>query len=190
MESIKKLMVVLIVCVVIFGKAQAQATQAAAPAAEAPIQEDLIEQVCAKAASKDLCIDTLKETRESRVQENPKEMAVSLMKVATRNASEIIGELKMLIEDDKLDPKVQQGLSDCKDMLLDATDQLDIAVAALSREATQDAKKWLQIAFDATNICAASLKGQQPLMLSKNQKFRDLCLVAYDICSHMASTTT
>lgn len=189
MKGITKLMLGLVMWLIfVAGKVGGQGGNAQAQAqAHAQAHQDLIQTVCQKTPSKDLCVNTLTSSNPSQMHATVKDLAIIFMRVASKNASEIIGQLKELIENDKLAPKVQQGLSDCKDMLLDAADQLDIAVSALLKNAAQDAQKWLQVALDATNICAASLKGQEDVMLKKNDAFRQLCVIAFDICTDLAS---
>ncbi|XP_054801599.1 uncharacterized protein LOC129305647 [Prosopis cineraria] len=148
---------------------------------------EVIEQVCGKTDSKEVCVKTLKADPLVRGRANvtAKDLAISFLRMASKNATGVIYELKVLMENDRLGPQVQQGLSDCRDMLSDAADQIEIALSAISANATYNTKEWLQVATDATELCKASLEGNEQVMLTKANGFYDLCVIASGICSQL-----
>ncbi|XP_028794905.1 uncharacterized protein LOC114750474 [Neltuma alba] len=148
----------------------------------------VIEEVCGKTASKAVCVKTLKADPlvvHGQGNLTAKDLAISFLRMASKNATMVIYELKVLMENDRLDPQVQQGLSDCRDMLSDAGEQIDIALNAVSADASYDTEKWLQVATDATDLCKASLEGTEQVMLAKAKGFYNLCVIAGAICNQL-----
>ncbi|KHN43500.1 hypothetical protein glysoja_002083 [Glycine soja] len=92
--------------------------------------KNLINKVCTITPSRDLCVGILSSDPIRSPDADLKDLAVISLRVAARNASGILSEAKMLIDDDNLDPDVQQGLSDCKETILDAESQLEDTIAS------------------------------------------------------------
>lgn len=192
MKDFTRHMLVLVICVIVMpGEigGQDEAQDAAGGERTTNNAEDLVKKVCEKTPSQDLCVETIGANPVNPsvggASATVKDLALSVLKVASKNASQIIQELKGMIDNDRLPPKVQQGLSDCKDMILNAQDQIVIAANAVTTNAPYDAKKWLQIALDATNICDDSLRGDEDVMIKKNDAFRQLCLIAFAVCGEL-----
>ncbi|KAK4282521.1 hypothetical protein QN277_013885 [Acacia crassicarpa] len=142
--------------------------------------EALINKVCEKTPSKDVCIETLKKDPRSETA-GLKEVALMSVQAAKDNASEIISHLKVLVVDDSLEPDVQQGISDCLDVLGDAQEQLNTAAAAMLAKVGEDTEKWLQAAVDAVSTCEGFLNGEDQILLHKEDNFRLLCNISLSI---------
>ncbi|KAI9082590.1 hypothetical protein K1719_035459 [Acacia pycnantha] len=143
--------------------------------------EALINKVCEKTPSKDVCVETLKRDPRSETA-GLKEVALISVQAAKDNASEIISHLKVLVVDDSLEPDVQQGISDCLDVLGDAQEQLNTAAAAMLAKVGEDTEKWLQAAVDAVSTCESFLNGEDQILLHKEDNFRLLCNISLSIC--------
>ncbi|KHN20390.1 hypothetical protein glysoja_039688 [Glycine soja] len=87
----------------------------------------------------------------------------------------------MLIDDDNLDPDVQQGLADCKETILDAESQLEDTIASLLVGSDTDAQVWLKAAVAAIDTCDASIPGDDDVLSVKSAMFRRLCNIAIAI---------
>ncbi|KAI9080296.1 hypothetical protein K1719_037690 [Acacia pycnantha] len=150
---------------------------------------EVIEQVCEKTASKEACVKTLKGDPlviHARGNLTVNDLAISILRMASKNATAMIYELKTLIENDMLDPQVQEGLSDCRDMMADAQDQIEVALSAITANSSFDPKTCLQATTAAVDLCKASLEeGNEHVMLAKANGFSDLCVIAGDICTQL-----
>lgn len=169
MEHITKLFSVLALCVVVIAHQTA--------AAEFNKGKDLINNVCQVSPTKDLCVQVLTSDASSE-NANVKELAIIALRVAASNASSILTDAKRLIDDDNLDPEVQQGLADCKETILDAEGQLEDTIAALLEGDDHGAQKWLQAALAAITTCDASIPGNDDVLSVKSVSFRKLCNIA------------
>ena len=142
--------------------------------------KELINQVCEQTPSKDLCVEVLSSDPAS-AQANLQDLAMISLRVASANASGILTDVKMMIDDDNLDPGIQQGLADCKETLLDAEGQLEDTIAALLANSKHDAQLWLQAALAAIDTCDASIPGNDDILSRKSVEFRQLCNIAMTI---------
>ncbi|XP_028771169.1 pectinesterase inhibitor-like [Neltuma alba] len=169
------LLALMAVCVLILTSRQIEAQE------EELRGEALINKVCEKTPSKDVCAETLKKDPRSQTG-GLKEMALISVQAAKDNATDIISHLKVLVVDDSLSPDVQQGMSDCLDVLGDAQEQLNTATAAMLVKIGEDAEKWLQAAVDAVSTCEGYLHGDDHLLLHKEDNFRLMCNISLSIC--------
>ncbi|KAK7269671.1 hypothetical protein RIF29_22405 [Crotalaria pallida] len=142
--------------------------------------KELMDQVCEQTPHKDLCIQVLQSDPTSAFG-NLQDLAMISLRVAAANASGILSEVKIMIDDVSLDPAVQQGLSDCKENLLDAEGQLEDTVAAILTESKHDANLWLKAALAAIDTCEASIPGNEDVLSVKSVEFRKLCNIAVAI---------
>ncbi|XP_054802138.1 pectinesterase inhibitor-like [Prosopis cineraria] len=176
MKNISKLLMALMgVCVLVLIPHQINAEE------EELRGEALVSKVCEKTPSKDVCMETLKKDPRSQTG-GLKEMALISVQAAKDNATDIINHLKVLVVDDSLPPDVQQGMSDCLDILGDAQEQLNTATAAMLVKIGEDTEKWLQAAVDAVSTCEGYLNGDDHLLLHKEDNFRLLCSISLSIC--------
>ncbi|KAJ7977595.1 putative Pectinesterase inhibitor [Quillaja saponaria] len=143
-------------------------------ASSTPIGIDLIQKICQQSPAKDVCISSLKSDPNS-LKEDLKGLTMIAIRVASRNATDISGHVKVLLDDDSMEPAVQQGLNDCMESYLDATQQLDDSVVALLENSTKGIRARLDAAIAAADTCDDSLKGNEKLLRQKNLVFRQLC---------------
>lgn len=140
----------------------------------------LINKVCKQTPHEDLCVQVLSSDPTGAVG-GLKDLAMISLRVAAANATGIITDVKMMIDDDNLDPGVQQGLSDCKETLLDAEGQLEDTVAAILTNSKHDAHRWLKAALAAIDTCDASIPGNDDILSVRSVEFRKLCNIAVAI---------
>ncbi|CAL0300249.1 unnamed protein product [Lupinus luteus] len=139
--------------------------------------KELMDKACQQTPDKDLCLQVVSSDPTSAFG-NIEVLALISLRVAAANATGILSEVKMLIDDDNLDPAVQQGLSDCKENLLDAEGQLEDTVAAILTNSKHDAQIWLKAALAAIDTCDASIPGNDDILSVKSVEFRRLCNIA------------
>lgn len=148
---------------------------------------DLINKVCDQTTNKTLCMGVLTSDPTSKFATTLKDLAMISLKVAASNASNIITDVKMMIDDPDLDPGVQQGLADCKETLLDAEGQIEDTVASILANDKKDAQVWLQAALAAIDTCDASIPGDDDILSKRSVAFRQLCNIALAICKAMSN---
>ncbi|XP_014498997.1 pectinesterase inhibitor-like [Vigna radiata var. radiata] len=173
MEHSTKFFWVLVLCMV------AMAHQATA--LETLKGKNLIQKVCTLSATRNLCVQVLSSDPLRSPNADLKDLAIISLRVAATNASGILGETKMLIDDDSLSPDVQQGLADCKETILDAESQLEDTIAALLIDAKTDTQIWLKAALAAIDTCDASIPGDDDILSVQSVLFRKLCNIAITI---------
>ncbi|XP_027349400.1 pectinesterase inhibitor [Abrus precatorius] len=181
MEGVAKLFSVVAICMLVM----AQQTTAA----EECRGKELINKVCQKSDSKDLCTEVLSSDPIRSPNANLKDLAIISLKIAARNASSILNDAKMLIDDANLDPDVQQGLADCKENILDAESQLEDTIAALLVGSDADAQVWLKAALAAITTCDDSIPGDDDILSVKSHVFRKLCNIAVAISMLMGKSS-
>ncbi|XP_030543282.1 pectinesterase inhibitor-like [Rhodamnia argentea] len=139
---------------------------------------DLVAAVCGTLNRKDLCLSSLQSVPDVGSAPDVGVLAITALKVATSNASDTSAVIQGLLNDTTLAPTVQQALSDCADHYLDAVEQLDDSVAALTARAYTDVRKWVKIAIADADGCEAGFQqlATGPNILShRNLIFRQLC---------------
>ncbi|XP_014495046.1 pectinesterase inhibitor-like [Vigna radiata var. radiata] len=155
---------------------------------ETPTGKTLIKKVCSSSPTKDLCVQVLSSDALSTTA-NLKELAIISLRVAARNASGILADTKVLIDDDELDPDIQQGLADCKENILDAESQLEDTIAALMVNSEGDAQLWLKAALAAIDTCDASIPGDDDILSVESAVFRKLCNIANSVIKQLPNPT-
>ncbi|KAJ1414133.1 Pectinesterase inhibitor domain [Sesbania bispinosa] len=177
MEHITKLFSVLVFCM---------ALMAHTTTAQESKGKDLINRVCNLTPNnKDLCMEVLSSDPSRSQSATLKDLAVISLRVAAKNASSILSDVKMFIDDPNLDPEVQQGLADCKETILDAESQLEDTIAALLVDSDVDAQTWLKAALAAITTCDDSIPGNDDILSVKSAVFRKLCNIAVAITRAM-----
>ena len=147
---------------------------------------DQILQTCEHTVHNDLCITSLASDPISEGA-NQTGLALVALKVASQNASDITDQVKVLANDDSLEPGVQQGVSDCMDHYLDAAEQLEDSIAALLVGAFDDVKTWVNVAIGDVDQCDAAFKGLKNVMSKNNKVFHQLCENALAIIEALAA---
>ncbi|CAJ1877044.1 unnamed protein product [Sphenostylis stenocarpa] len=174
MEHATKLLWVFVLCVA------AMAHQAAAQ--DLLRGMSLINKACTIDPNRELCFQVLQSDPLTSPTANLKELAIIALRVAAKNASGILTEAKTLINDDNLDPDVQQGLADCKENILDAESQLEDTIAALYIESHgTEVQVWLKAALAAIDTCDASIPGDDDILSVQSAVFRKLCNIAISL---------
>ncbi|XP_004507480.1 pectinesterase inhibitor-like [Cicer arietinum] len=146
---------------------------------------DLIKKVCDQTPNKDLCLEVLLSEPTSE-HATLQDLAMISLKVAASNATGILTDVKMMIDDPDLDPGIQQGLADCKETLLDAEGQLEDTVAAILGNSKRDVQLWLQAALAAIDTCDASIPGDDDVLSKRSVAFRQLCNIAVAVSKILA----
>lgn len=172
-----KIFSVLVICIIVF---------AHQTATEIITGNALIQSVCNLSGSdKDLCVEVLSSDPSKSPNADLTDLAIVALKVAAKNASGILTDVKMLIDDADLNPEIQQGLADCKETILDAESQLEDTIAALLIEADVDAQTWLKAALAAITTCDDSIPGSDDVLSVKSKNFRKLCNIVVIITKTM-----
>lgn len=138
---------------------------------------NLIKMVCEHSAHKQFCISSLESDPNSQTSDITG-LAVIALKLASSSAANTTAQIKKLLSDPNLDPFVEQCLSDCSEHYLDAVDQIDDSLAALSVNAYHDIDTWVNAAIADAVSCEEGFKDQpgHPLVLTHNNKaLRQLC---------------
>lgn len=181
MENITKFFSVLVICVVVMSH---QTT------AEQNKGKDLIKRVCNLTPNnKNLCLEVLSSDPVKSPNADIQDLAIIALRVAAKNASGILTDVKMLIDDADLDPEVQQGLADCKETILDAESQLEDTIAALLVGSHVDAQTWLKAALAAITTCDDSIPGSDDVLSVKSTNFRKLCNIVVAITKALPKQT-
>lgn len=139
---------------------------------------NLVDEVCAKLKRKDLCVLSLQSVPEVGSATDIGVLAIAALRFATTNASDTSAHIQSLLNDTSLAPDVQQGLSDCAEHYVDAVEQLDDSLAALTVKAYGDVQTWVQTAIADADTCEAvfqQVATGQDLLSHRNQIFRQLC---------------
>ncbi|KAL2345435.1 hypothetical protein Fmac_006720 [Flemingia macrophylla] len=145
--------------------------------------KELIKKVCTTTPNRDLCVDVLLSDPDRSPDADLKDLAIISLRVAAQNASGILTDAKRLINDDNLNPDIQQGLADCKATILDAESQLEDTIASLLDDSNTDAQVWLKAALAAIDTCDASIPGDDDILSVKSVVLRKLCNIAISINS-------
>ncbi|CAK8576593.1 unnamed protein product [Lathyrus sativus] len=145
---------------------------------------DLINKVCETIPNKDLCIQVLNSDPLSK-SATLTDLALISLRVAASNATGILTDVKIMIDDPDLEPEIQQGLSDCKETLLDAEGQLEDSVAAILSNTKNDVQLWLQAALAAIDTCDASIPGDDDILSKRSVAFRELCNIAVAVSKNL-----
>ncbi|KAI4372109.1 hypothetical protein MLD38_010387 [Melastoma candidum] len=137
----------------------------------------LVEEACLKANYKELCVSTIGSDPEAPSSDLPG-LAMIALRLGAADASSTSAFILQSLNDTTLDPTVQQCLADCSDYYLDAVQQLDNCVAALTVKALGDAREWIETAIEDVSVCEQGFKQHasvNPTMLSaRNEMFRKL----------------
>ncbi|XP_014495047.1 pectinesterase inhibitor-like [Vigna radiata var. radiata] len=141
----------------------------------------LINKVCTKSPTRDLCIEVLSSDPLVSPTANLKDLAIISLRFAATNASGILSDAKILIDDVNLDPDVQQGLADCKENILDAESQLEDTIASLMIGLKSEAQRWLKAALAAIDTCDASIPGDDDILSVDSTVFRKLCNISITV---------
>ncbi|KAK7378996.1 hypothetical protein VNO80_04447 [Phaseolus coccineus] len=193
MERSTKLFWVLVLCIVVMAH---QATALGILKEINPLigeetlrGKSLINKVCTFSSTRDLCVEVLSSDKLRSPTANLKDLAIISLRFAATNASDILADAKMLIDDDSLEPDFQQGLADCKENILDAESQLEDTIAVLMINSVGDTQRWLKAALAAIDTCDASIPGDDDVLSVKSTLFRKLCNIVIVVNKLLANPT-
>ncbi|CAK9322269.1 unnamed protein product [Citrullus colocynthis] len=173
MKFVSAILLVLYLCMAV------QRLDAARPAKEEGLR--MIEHMCAQTDYKDLCITSLTSDPNS-FPADKLGLALVALRLASSNASDISESIKVMFNDTSLnEPAVQQGLFDCLDAYLNASQQLDASIAAIIAKAYGDVEKWVNAAIADARTCEASFGTKPTVLTPKNEVFIKLCEIAMSI---------
>ncbi|KAL2323667.1 hypothetical protein Fmac_028046 [Flemingia macrophylla] len=163
---------------------QAQAPGTGGDAATNLKGMELIKTICEERGNEELCIKVLSSDPISSIA-TLQDLAMISLKVAGSYAKDILDDAKRMIDDPDLTPQMQQGVSDCKENLLDAESQIQDSVASILNNDKLDAQKWLKAALAAIDTCDASIPGDDDILSRRSVQFRQLCNIAVAINKNM-----
>ncbi|XP_059625170.1 cell wall / vacuolar inhibitor of fructosidase 2 [Cornus florida] len=122
--------------------------------------QNTISQACEQATPKDFCVSFLQASPESQ-NSDIKGLAFLALKLANQNATDESAQIReYLRRQGNTDPAVQQAISDCGVQYLDATNQIDNAVLALSVGAYSDVDRWVKAAITDIDVCEDGIQKQ------------------------------
>ncbi|KAJ4727713.1 putative Pectinesterase inhibitor [Melia azedarach] len=137
----------------------------------------LLKKVCDSSEDKNLCYSTFNANPDSQ-NSDLTGLAMIGLKIASKNATQIVEYINKRMNENNLDPMLQQGLTDCSDEYLDAAEQLDDSVAALLADAFKDLKTWVNAAIADAVSCQEAFErrpGIEPVIDFNNGIFLKLC---------------
>lgn len=136
---------------------------------------DLIEHACERSRSRDFCVSSLRSDPTSQ-HADLRGLASIAIKLAHKNATDIMGGITAGLavnNDTNTDPVAQQALYDCSDNYLDAAEQLENSLSALSENAYHDAdvSNWVKAAVADAKSCDATIEGLKYELSHQNRVF-------------------
>ncbi|KAF8014886.1 hypothetical protein BT93_H0626 [Corymbia citriodora subsp. variegata] len=149
---------------------------------------EIVARVCRRSNRKALCLASLQAVPDVGSVPDTGVLAIAALRFAATNASETSSFIQGLLNDTTIEPAIQQGLSDCADRYLDAVDQIDDSIAALTVKAYPDVREWVKAAIADAEACEAGfsqLATEQRILSHKNLVFRQLCNIALGIVKNL-----
>jgi pectinesterase inhibitor-like protein len=135
---------------------------------------NLIEHACQRSRSRDFCVSSLASDPSSQ-HADLRGLASIAIKLAHKNATDLMDRIAVLANNDTIstDPAAQQGLYDCSDNYLDAAEQLENSLAALSENSYHDAdvSNWVKAAIADAKSCEAAVEGLKFELSHQNRVF-------------------
>lgn len=147
----------------------------------------LITEVCEKSKHKDLCLSSLTADPNTKTADLSGLTLISI-RLATSNGTNTSTYIQDMLRKEDLDPEVEQCLNDCSENYLDAVDQLDDSLAALTVRNYSDLEKWIGTAGDDADWCEGCFKDNAPqkaILSQRNKMFKQLCDNAMTIAKRL-----
>ncbi|XP_031256002.1 pectinesterase 3-like [Pistacia vera] len=139
----------------------------------------LLDKVCNQSKDKELCFSSFKTNPESERTHDLTSLAMIALNITSSNASNTLEYITFLRKNSSLDPVIEQSLDDCTDNYMDASEQLDDSVAALTANAYKDVRVWVEVAISDAQSCEqgyTTTSGKSSWLLTHhNNIFRKLC---------------
>lgn len=139
--------------------------------------QDLITAVCERSIHKELCLSSLAADPNTKTADLSGLTLISI-RLATSSGTNTSGYIQDMLRKEDLDPEVEQCLNDCSENYLDAVDQLDDSLAALTVRNYADLEKWIGAAGDDADWCEGCFKDNAPqkaILSERNKMFKHLC---------------
>ncbi|KAL1350972.1 hypothetical protein HN51_014942 [Arachis hypogaea] len=185
MARAMKIFSLMAICVIMVAQQVAAIEEVAGAPSHGPKGPELIKFLCSMSPKKDLCLKVLFSDPSELAGAGLTDLAVVALRAASLDASSMLDDVTRFIDDPDMSPAIQQGLSDCKENVLDAGMQLDDAVASLLQGADRDAHTWLRAAYAAIDTCDASIPGDDDILSVKSRQLRTLVDLATAITNFL-----
>ncbi|KAK9282502.1 hypothetical protein L1049_005421 [Liquidambar formosana] len=138
---------------------------------------NLIAKACENSSHKEFCVASLESSPDSQNADLPG-LAFIALKLASSNATDTATHISKVLGAGNLEPLFEQALTDCSEHYLDAIEQIDDSLAALTAKAYKDVESWVDVALSDAQACEEGFKGQDGDALAltrRNRVFRQLC---------------
>ncbi|KAF5931395.1 hypothetical protein HYC85_032268 [Camellia sinensis] len=143
----------------------------------------LITKACGASQRKDFCVALLNADPNSQ-KADLKGLAFVALKAASKNATDISAQIKLLLNGTDVAPTVDDGLTNCDKAYHDVVDQIEDSISALVSNTHKDVENWMKAAIADIDTCEMGVKGQTELAVElsrKNRVLRQLCNTALGI---------
>ncbi|KAL7172100.1 hypothetical protein ACSBR2_031738 [Camellia fascicularis] len=163
--------------------AVAQTNGTATATATATSPASLITKACGASQRKDFCVALLNADSNSQ-KADLKGLAFIALKAASKNATDISAQIKLLLNGTDVAPTVDDGLTNCDKAYHDVVDQIEDSISALVSNTHKDVEDWMKAAIADIDTCEMGVKGQTELAVElsrKNRVLRQLCNTALGI---------
>ena len=148
------------------------------------IVADVVEGACQLSKDTDFCVSSLRSDPASQ-HADLRGLASIAIKLARKNATGLMDQIAVLANNEtaNADPAAQQGLFDCSDNYLDAAEQLENSLGALSENSAHDVDvgNWVKAAVADAKSCEDALQGLKTEVAHQNRVFIALAKNAYAI---------
>lgn len=138
------------------------------------IVADVVEHACQLSKDTDFCVSSLRSDPASQ-HADLRGLASIAIKVAHKNATDLMDQIAGLANNEtaNADPAAQQGLFDCSDNYLDAAEQLENSLGALSQNSAHDVDvgNWVKAAVADAKSCEDALQGMKIEVAHQNRVF-------------------
>ena len=138
---------------------------------------ELIEKVCQHSPHSDICMASLR-TDPNSGQADMEGLALIALKVAHANATDTSQHIAKLLNNSALDPFIEQCLTDCSEQYLDAVEQIEDSLVALTAKGFHDVDAWVKAAIADVDTCEQGFKEKpdyESMLTHRNIIFKQLC---------------
>ncbi|OAY42356.1 putative invertase inhibitor [Manihot esculenta] len=149
----------------------------------------LVTNTCEKTSFLDLCISVLGSAPETDVKD-VQDLAKFALKMASLNGTAMHMQISSLLNTSS-DEFIKQCLSDCSEIYIDATDQLEDSMVALDFKAFKDINTWVNAAITGSETCENGFKEEKGIvspLSDLNLKFSQLCEISLAIVKILATS--
>lgn len=152
-----------------------------------PSGGNVLENACQQTPHKEVCKRVF-ETVPSAHEADMSALALMSLRIASTNASDMSEQAKTLFGDKNIvDPQLEDGIADCLEHYVDASEQLDGSIDALLSKAIKDVETWVKVAIGDADACDSAIKDKNSELVLKNKIFRQLCENALALAQFVAA---